>query len=132
MLGALLTPASTATAAPPLPPCTDVYGSLPTAPKPDGGWTSDCKLYEIGKNARASEGYKNAVRGLQRSLKYCNRQPQVTVDGWFGPQTRKALIAVQKNTGAYVDGWYGPDTRKKMPRLLYVSYSGGKFYSICT
>ena len=34
----------------------------------------------------------------------------ITVDGWFGPATERAVRAYQKANGLKVDGWVGPKT----------------------
>lgn len=47
---------------------------------------------------------------LQNSLNRCNGQ-NIKVDGYWGRQTRNALIAAQKLRKTTADGVYGPKTR---------------------
>lgn len=83
--------------------------------------TTDCRLYEAIPSKKGSKGYRNAVRALQASLKYCNRERGVTIDGWFGPETRKALIRVQGAKGISTDGWYGNETRDAISHWMRIN-----------
>jgi peptidoglycan hydrolase-like protein with peptidoglycan-binding domain len=62
-----------------------------------------------------------AVTTLQITMIACHGQ-SLAADGEFGPQTRAALIRVQRAVGAAADGVYGPETFGKMART-------GGFYS---
>jgi peptidoglycan hydrolase-like protein with peptidoglycan-binding domain len=61
-----------------------------------------------------SQGNSGAgVKAMQRGLNACYGAG-LTVDGQFGPNTRSALIAVQKRIGVSADGIFGPQTRGTM------------------
>jgi Putative peptidoglycan binding domain len=64
---------------------------------------------QLGPGSRAAE----AVGVLQHALAACNGQA-VTVDGAYGPATRRAVAAVQADRGLEADGLYGPQTRVAM------------------
>jgi Putative peptidoglycan binding domain len=59
------------------------------------------------------EADDDAVRALQDALVVCNGQ-NVTVDGEYGPDTRRAVARVQAANGLEADGAFGPDTRDVM------------------
>ncbi|ONI88773.1 hypothetical protein ALI22I_17440 [Saccharothrix sp. ALI-22-I] len=50
---------------------------------------------------------------MQRGLNSCYGAG-ITIDGQFGPNTRTALIAVQKRINVTADGIFGPKTRGAM------------------
>jgi hypothetical protein len=58
-------------------------------------------------------GDGDAVAALQDALARCNGQ-SVTVDGDYGPDTTRAVTAVQRQHGLTVDGAYGPQTGQAM------------------
>lgn len=62
-------------------------------------------------------GPNNAVSNLQSSLRTCYGR-SISVDGEFGPQTRSALIAVQRALKIADDGVYGPQTARAMSHRL--------------
>ncbi len=66
----------------------------------------------------------SAVRALQTALNRCHGQP-ISVDGSFGPQTRAAVVAVQRAHGLRQDGVYGPATRSVIRWPLYSAATGG-------
>ena len=51
----------------------------------------------------------DSVEDLQRSLKAAGFNPG-PVDGWFGPQTERAVLSFQSSRGITVDGVVGPQT----------------------
>jgi hypothetical protein len=55
----------------------------------------------------------NGVRRLQQSLNWCYGY-HLTEDGIFGPNTRNALVGMQRRVGTSADGIYGPNTRAAM------------------
>ncbi len=61
----------------------------------------------------AGEGDDKAVIVLQDALARCNRQT-VTIDGDYGPETTRAVSAVQRQAGVGADGAYGPVTLQAM------------------
>jgi uncharacterized Zn-binding protein involved in type VI secretion len=61
----------------------------------------------------AGQGDEDAVVVLQNALVRCNGQA-VAIDGEYGPETTRAVIAVQRQAGVAVDGAYGPATLQAM------------------
>ena len=47
---------------------------------------------------------------LQDSLNTLGADPELDVDGEYGPATNKAVAAYQTAQGLKVDGWAGPET----------------------
>jgi peptidoglycan hydrolase-like protein with peptidoglycan-binding domain len=82
--------------------------------------------YQTGKaNCILRYGNNNfGVHVLQESLREC-WDHSITIDGVYGPQTRGAILAIQRNAnsgygaGIDEDGIYGPQTRNWMQWLLY-------------
>jgi hypothetical protein len=82
---------------------------------------------ETGKTTcQLKQGNKNdAVKVLQRDLRYCWNDTNVVVDGEFGPKTRAAVLAVQRwanggwDAGLDEDGEYGPATRQWLMAVTY-------------
>lgn len=70
--------------------------------------------------AQGAQG--NHVSTLQQAMKSCNLKESIAVDGIFGPQTRSALIRLQRNRGITADGVYGPQTRRA---IQFVKVGGG-------
>ncbi|MEW2065606.1 peptidoglycan-binding domain-containing protein [Streptomyces sp. NPDC007346] len=100
MLALPLIGASPAAAA--LPSCTTTdRGIVPAA----GPKNHQCVL-GVGNQG-------TAVRALQKSLRTCNGQ-NITVDGAYGPNTRQAVINIQRKAGIAQDGVYGPKTAQAM------------------
>lgn len=58
---------------------------------------------------RGSKGA--AVRRLQSRLNAAGADPQLVVDGDFGPATDHAVRSFQRRCELVVDGWVGPQTR---------------------
>lgn len=81
-----------------------IQGPVYFAPIAQGG-SATCFLAQ-GDNS-------TAVIALQNAMRVCYFQP-VAVDGDFGPQTKRALINVQRQLGITADGVYGPQTRISM------------------
>jgi peptidoglycan hydrolase-like protein with peptidoglycan-binding domain len=54
-----------------------------------------------------------SVSAMQRAIVDCNYL-EISVDGDYGPATKKAVERVQRMYGLTDDGWYGPDTRGRM------------------
>jgi peptidoglycan hydrolase-like protein with peptidoglycan-binding domain len=51
-----------------------------------------------------------SMEWLQESLNTLGAEPQLDVDGEYGPATNKAVSDYQKAHGLTVDGWAGPAT----------------------
>ena len=72
---------------------------------------------------KSSSTSKDEIKWMQKALNYCidNRglsATKLTVDGSFGPASKKATIAFQKAAGLSADGSFGPATIKKMKDVL--------------
>jgi peptidoglycan hydrolase-like protein with peptidoglycan-binding domain len=89
-----------------MPTCTDsTYAGDQLIPIASDG-NRDCLL------AQGNVG--DGVWALQATLNWCYGQNGFSYDGIFGPQTRVALVNVQRRIGANPDGVYGPATRSRM------------------
>jgi Putative peptidoglycan binding domain len=91
---------------------TDPYRIMPAA--------SNGSTYCLIGNGLVGCGGTNcmSIRTLQVSLNWCYGAG-IREDGFWGPETRSALIAVQRNEGADPDGIYGTETRNKMEHTPY-------------
>jgi peptidoglycan hydrolase-like protein with peptidoglycan-binding domain len=72
----------------------------------DGSSSTTCGM-------QPGRGGEEAVRVLQTALARCHDQA-VAVDGEYGPDTERAVMAVQRQAGIDVDGEYGPVTLQAM------------------
>lgn len=66
---------------------------------------------------------KNEIKWIQAALNYCIRYEglntsSISVDGSFGPASKKATVAFQKAVGLTPDGSFGPQTVSKMRSVL--------------
>lgn len=67
----------------------------------------------LGKKGYLSKGDKGInVERLQKFLNWCINA-KLSVDGSFGPATKKAVKKYQKKYGLEVDGSFGPASLKK-------------------
>ena len=64
-----------------------------------------------GKPIRRGEKNRELVKQIQRVV-------GAKVDGWFGPQTEKAVMRFQAKHGLVVDGWIGKQTWAVLGRML--------------
>jgi peptidoglycan hydrolase-like protein with peptidoglycan-binding domain len=71
--------------------------------------TSESTICEM----EAGRGGEDAVVVLQDALVRCNGQA-VAIDGDYGPETTRAVMAVQRQAGVAADGAYGPATFQAM------------------
>lgn len=75
----------------------------------DGLWGAECE--SVARKAvckqRLTYKYKNLTRLVQRAV-------EVSTDGKFGSNTKKAVVAYQKRNGLDTDGAVGINTWKKM------------------
>jgi peptidoglycan hydrolase-like protein with peptidoglycan-binding domain len=78
-----------------------------------GGETRVESSSSVECDMREGDVDEDAVRALQEALVTCNGQ-DVSVDGNFGPETRRAIAQVQAQNGLSADGFYGPETRDAM------------------
>ncbi|GHA06527.1 hypothetical protein GCM10010303_15220 [Streptomyces purpurascens] len=75
------------------------------------------------RNCEMSQGAQSdAVYALQIAIDTCHQD--ISRDGIYGPETRRAVRAVQDAGDVGVDGVYGPETRKVMKWPLYKGGSG--------
>jgi len=79
--------------------------ALPIDSEDDAFASADCTF------ARGQSD--ESVLLVQAALSQCNGRP-VAGDGIYGPDTRRAVAAVQADHGLTADGGYGPDTREAM------------------
>jgi hypothetical protein len=79
--------------------------ALPIDSEDDAFASADCTF------ARGQSD--ESVLLLQAALSQCNGRP-VAGDGIYGPDTRRAVAALQAEHGLTADGGYGPDTREAM------------------
>jgi hypothetical protein len=86
-------------------PVDDGVVALPIDSEDDAFASPDCTF------ARGQSD--ESVLLLQAALSQCNGRP-VAGDGIYGPDTRRAVAAVQADHGLTVDGGYGPATREAM------------------
>ena len=85
--------------------------------------SGDYAYWNGSKVVKSSSTSKDEIKWMQKALNYCisNRglnATKLTVDGSFGPASKKATIAFQKATGLSADGSFGPATIKKMKNIL--------------
>jgi hypothetical protein len=84
-------------------------GGTAQVPGETGLFSSESTACEM----EAGQGDEDAVVVLQNALVRCNGQA-VAVDGEYGPETTRAVIAVQRQAGVAADGAYGPATLQAM------------------
>lgn len=76
------------------------------------------------RNCTLAEGASGAaVAVLQTSLKSCNYASNLSIDGDFGPNTKKAVAYAQYRRDIASDGIYGPDSRQAFGWSVY--YASG-------
>ncbi|WP_291209039.1 peptidoglycan-binding domain-containing protein [Hyphomonas sp.] len=88
----------------------------PTVPKfVAGGFAAaDSDDFALpGRLLKVSKSYDDAVDDLQRILARHGYDPG-TIDGWFGEQTEKAVMAFQRDHGLVADGKVGALTREML------------------
>ena len=85
--------------------------------------SSDFARWNGSKVVKGSGTNKNEIKWMQAAINYCiaNRglkASYLTVDGSFGPSSKKATIEFQKAYGLTADGSFGPATIAKMKTVL--------------
>jgi len=85
--------------------------------------SSDFARWNGSKVVKGSSTNKNEIKWMQAALNYCIQNEglktsYISVDGSFGPASKKATIAFQKAVGLSQDGSFGPSTIKKMKAIL--------------
>lgn len=85
--------------------------------------SGDYAYWNGSKVVKSSSTSKDEIKWMQNALNYCisNRglnATKLTVDGSFGPASKKATIAFQKAVKLSADGSFGPATIKKMKDVL--------------
>lgn len=85
--------------------------------------SGDYAYWNGSKVVKSKSTSKDEIKWMQKALNYCisNRglsATKLTVDGSFGPASKKATIAFQKAANLNADGSFGPATIKKMKDVL--------------
>lgn len=85
--------------------------------------SGDYAYWNGSKVVKSSSTTKNEIKWMQAALNYCISKEglnatKLTIDGSFGPASKKATIAFQKAAGLSADGSFGPATIKKMKSVL--------------
>ena len=85
--------------------------------------SGDYAYWNGSKVVKSSSTSKDEIKWMQKALNYCiaNRglsATKLTIDGSFGPASKKATIAFQKAVKLSADGSFGPATIKKMKDVL--------------
>jgi len=83
----------------------------------------DYAYYNGKKVVRSSSTSVSEVKWMQAALNYCIKYEGlnasfITVDGSFGPASKKATLAFQKAANLSADGSFGSNTIKKMISVL--------------
>jgi len=95
---------------PPEPPSGEPVWPAYNPPKEWGLFPLDQnkpKLHEVPPRNKQSKPH---VHYLQAALKFYCGQHKMSLDSWFGPQTKLAVTQFQKYLGLTVDGWVGAET----------------------
>ena len=85
--------------------------------------SGDYAYWNGSKVVKSSSTSKDEIKWMQKALNYCIANEglsatKLTIDGSFGPASKKATIAFQKAAGLTADGSFGPATIKKMKTIL--------------
>lgn len=107
------------------------FSSSNTAPS-----NSDYVYWNGSKMVKSSSMNKSKIRYIQQFLNWCIDNSKISsanlkaygasklyVDGSFGPASKKATQAFQKQNKLEVDGKFGPNTIKKMKSIISSSDS---------
>lgn len=99
-----------------------ISGDNPANKMPAAGGGSSGKAGSVsGIGPQLSYGSRgDDVKALQTALKEMGLYSD-NVDGKFGPNTKAAVIAFQRNKGISADGIVGPNTKKKFKDAGYAS-----------
>lgn len=95
--------------------CNDGYATVFRKLVGDNTYTAYLPGYKADMDCTMGSGAQSkSVALLQRSLNVCYGKDldfSLKVDGIFGPNTKKALAAAQRDEGIAGDGIYGKDSR---------------------
>lgn len=85
--------------------------------------SNDFARWSGTKVVKGSSTSKDEIKWMQAALNYCIaneglKASYLTVDGSFGPASKKATVSFQKAVGLTQDGSFGPSTIKKMKEIL--------------
>ena len=85
--------------------------------------SGDYAYWNGSKVVKSSSTTKDEIKWMQAALNRCISKEglsatKLTIDGSFGPASKKATIAFQKAVGLSADGSFGPATIKKMKSIL--------------
>jgi peptidoglycan hydrolase-like protein with peptidoglycan-binding domain len=83
----------------------------------------DYAYYNGSKSVKSKSTTTSEIKWMQAALNYCVKNEglntaYISVDGSFGPASKKAALAFQKAAKLTQDGSFGPDTIKKMISVL--------------
>lgn len=95
--------------------------------------SGDYAYWSGSKVVKSNSTTKDEIRWMQAALNYCIareglKTSYLSVDGSFGPASKKATIAFQRAANLKADGSFGPSTIKKMKNIL----NDGKNNSLAT
>jgi len=89
------------------------------AEKPDLSSISTTRDNTLARqSASGSAAGRSGTELLQQALNYLGADPELDVDGKYGPKTRQAVRNFQQQHGLTVDGLAGPQTMGKIRELL--------------
>jgi len=88
------------------------------AEKPDLSSIRTTRDNTLARQAGESPEGKRGVELLQQALNYLGADPELSVDGKYGPATRNAVRDFQQEHNLQVDGLAGPETMGKIRELL--------------
>lgn len=85
--------------------------------------SGDYVYWNGSKMVKSSSTSKDEVRWIQERINYCIKfeglkAETLTVDGYFGPASKRATISFQKAAGLTADGSFGPSSVAKMKGIL--------------
>lgn len=85
--------------------------------------SGDYAYWNGSKVVKSSSTTKNEIKWMQAAINYCISKEglsatKLSIDGSFGPASKKATTAFQKAAGLSADGSFGPATIKKMKSIL--------------
>lgn len=95
----------------------DLYGHFQFGKPSCPGDTLQTVIEAVRHNAPRNKQRFTSVRSRQQALKECGHYAGV-IDGLWGPASRGALVAFQKECGLPPDGLWGPNTEAALLKKL--------------
>lgn len=104
--------------------------TIPASAMPQNPWedvpenSGDYAYWNGSRMVKSNSTTKDEIRWMQEALNWCIvieglNASTLTVDGSFGPASKKTTIAFQKAAGLTADGSFGPATIQKMKSIVY-------------